>query len=559
MQINLVYDSLAQAAPQAFRDAIQAAANLLDAIFRDNITVNISIGYGEINGSPEPSGGASAGPASGISEGYSQLRTLLAQNLSPDVMSGLNALPGGSTIQGQSQVLVWSAEEKALGLLSGTNSALDGAAGFATNIPTNLLEGVALHELTHAMGRVPSSQPDIFDLYRYTGLGNVLFSGSIPSTPAYFSLDGGITNLAQYGLNSDPSDFLNGSLTPNDAFNEFYGGSTLQYLTRVDILQMEALGFHANLHPVGDFHAGGASDILWQNINTGDVQLWASVAGVGPAQSAQDLGTLPGWQVQQIADINGDGKDDLVWRYTNGDLVVWNSTPGGSVAFSGQDLGVLSLSWHLAGSGDFTATGKDDLLWRNDNGDVVIWFPSAGAGGTTVFNSQDLGVVTPDFQIQGVGDFNGDGRTDILWRSSGGDLILWNSTGSGGTASFSSQDLGVFGTSWHVQGVGDFNGDGKADILWRNDSGDVVLWDSAPGAGAGAFVGQDLGVMPTSWHIQQVGDVNGDGKSDIVWRNDNGDVTIWIDSAGAGGVHFTGHDLGVISTDWHIQSNWHGF
>jgi hypothetical protein len=125
---------------------------------------------------------------------------------------------------------------------------LDGSAGFGTGIATNLLEGVALHELTHALGRVPygGSQPDIFDLYRFSSAGTYLFGNAQPTAAAsYFSLDGGRTDLADYGRTSDPSDFLNSSgRTPNDPFNEFYNASTVQSLSHIDILQMEALGFH---------------------------------------------------------------------------------------------------------------------------------------------------------------------------------------------------------------------------------------------------------------------------------------------------------------------------
>jgi hypothetical protein len=246
MLINLEYDSRAQAAPQSFRDAIQAAANVLDATFTDNITVNITVGYGEIEGTPEPSGGASAGPNSGVLVNYSQVRTWLAQNASIDVQSGVAAMPTATSIQGQSQVAVWLAQERLMGLVPANDPGVDGAAGFATNIPTSSLEGVALHELTHALGRVPyGPQPDILDLYRFTGQGTRLFTDSIPAAASYFSLDGGRTDLADYGRNSDPSDFLNSSgRTPNDPFNEFYNASTVQSLSHMDLLQMEALGFH---------------------------------------------------------------------------------------------------------------------------------------------------------------------------------------------------------------------------------------------------------------------------------------------------------------------------
>jgi hypothetical protein len=50
MIINLLFDGSALAAPQSFRDGLQTAANILEAAFNDSITVNISVGYGEVDG-----------------------------------------------------------------------------------------------------------------------------------------------------------------------------------------------------------------------------------------------------------------------------------------------------------------------------------------------------------------------------------------------------------------------------------------------------------------------------------------------------------------------------
>ena len=116
-----------------------------------------------------------------------------------------------------------------MGLLGANNTSTDdGSATFATDINPNLLVGVALHELTHAMGRVPyGPQPDIFDLFRFTSVGTRLFAGGTTAPAAYFSVDGGNTKLADYGRTSDPSDFLNSGVQgSNDPFNEFYNGST---------------------------------------------------------------------------------------------------------------------------------------------------------------------------------------------------------------------------------------------------------------------------------------------------------------------------------------------
>src|SRR5438105_4249806 len=149
--------------------------------------------------------------------------------------------------------------QQAAGILAGTisdkitvNLVIDysgtdgGSATFATDIDPNLLVGVALHELTHAVGRIPyGPQPDIFDLFRFTSVGTRLFSGSDTAPAAYFSVDGGYTKLADYGRNSDPSDFLNSGVQgPNDPFNEYYTYNTSQGLTTVDKQQLDALGFH---------------------------------------------------------------------------------------------------------------------------------------------------------------------------------------------------------------------------------------------------------------------------------------------------------------------------
>jgi hypothetical protein len=92
----------------------------------------------------------------------------------------------------------------------------------------------------------------------------------------------------------------------------------------------------------------------------------------------------------------------------------------------------------------------------------------------------------------------------------------------------------------------DFNGDGESDVLWRNTSGDAAIWNSN---GSGGFSGQDLGVIDNSWQVAGVGDFNSDDKADILWRNTSGEAAIW-NSNGSGG--FTGQDLGTIDLSWKV-------
>jgi serralysin len=250
--INLLFDAAAMAAPQSFRDAIQQAAAVLTAAISDKITVNIRIDYSGTGG------GAAGGPDNGLYEPYSTVRADLVNNATPGDTIFSTTLPTGTSFQGQTSVAVWNAQLKLWGVQGGPTAndttTDDGSATFATDINQNLLIGVALHELTHAMGRVPygptsapppTPQPDIFDFFRFTGVGTRLIKGGATAPAAYFSVDGGNTKLADYGQTSDASDFLNSGVQgSNDPFNEFYGGGTLQGLTAVDLQQLDALGFH---------------------------------------------------------------------------------------------------------------------------------------------------------------------------------------------------------------------------------------------------------------------------------------------------------------------------
>ena len=117
-------------------------------------------------------------------------------------------------------VLFYESSALAAPLLSLTNSTVDGAVGMGTQIPSSPLVGVALRELTHAMGREASVGPSFATPARTTPILH-LFSG--------FSIDGGSTKLADFGQTSDSSDFLNcGVQGTNDPYNEFYNGSTIQ-------------------------------------------------------------------------------------------------------------------------------------------------------------------------------------------------------------------------------------------------------------------------------------------------------------------------------------------
>uniref|UniRef100_UPI001178BCC8 FG-GAP repeat domain-containing protein n=1 Tax=Calothrix rhizosoleniae TaxID=888997 RepID=UPI001178BCC8 len=106
-------------------------------------------------------------------------------------------------------------------------------------------------------------------------------------------------------------------------------------------------------------------------------------------------------------------------------------------------------------------------------------------------------------------DFNGDGRADILWRNSNtGENYLWMMNGT--TIIRGGSLFTVNASGWYVDELGDFNGDNRADILWRNSStGENYMWmmDGNTIIDSGSL----NTVNASGWYTDEVGDFNGDG------------------------------------------------
>ena len=231
---------------------------------------------------------------------------------------------------------------------------------------------------------------------------------------------------------------------------------------------------------------------------------------------------------------------DVQWQNgLGGELAVWGMNGAQAVSSNIVSLegspAVPDATWSVAGLGDFNGDGTNDFLWRNQNGTLVDW--TMNGSQITASQAVTFGAnpVAPDnsWNVAGIGDFNGDGKSDILWRNANGSLIDWTMNGSQVTAS---QQITLGGTatspdsSWSVAGIGDFNGDGKSDVLWRNTNGSLIDWTmngSQITSSQTVTLGGSAATPDSSWSVAAIGDFHGDGKSDILWRNTNGSLIDW--------------------------------
>jgi Ca2+-binding RTX toxin-like protein len=274
-----------------------------------------------------------------------------------------------------------------------------------------------------------------------------------------------------------------------------------------------------------DFGNNEKADVLWRNTVTGETYLYqmngSAVANEGSVRTVSN-----DWKIAGTGDFNSDKKSDILWRNTvTGETYLYQMN--GSAVANESSVRTVSNDWKIAGTGDFNGDKKSDILWRNTvTGEAYIYHMN----GSTISSEGLVRNVSNDWGVAGTGDFNGDGKSDILWRNANtGSTYLYLMNG---TAVASEREIRQVTNDWVIKGVDDFDGDGKADILWRNtNNGDTYIYQMN-----GLVVAAEglIGTLPTSndykqnyWNITGTGDYNGDGKADILWRHTNGTAYIW--------------------------------
>ncbi len=318
---------------------------------------------------------------------------------------------------------------------------------------------------------------------------------------------------------ADQSDHID--ILLNNGDGTFQGAPTYYPPTNSGFLQPVGIVTEAN---VAAANFGGAfPGFLASTVNDG-VTLYVG-NGKGGFQAPQSFAVQGQANGIAAADFNGDGKPDAAVAQSSGNIAILLGTANGFESPLTASSGGISATAIV--SGDFNSDGKADLAivgQSNGSGTLAILF--GNGDGTFQAPVAIPAGISPFYLL--AADLNGDGKLDLIFSdygTNGNSGAIYVSLNNG--AGVFQAPVQVFSGTYPAFGIGDVNGDGKLDLVASADVQDgnaVLSW--LAGNGNGTF--KTPVVITTSGASDNavlVQDFNGDGHADIVLAHQDGNAT----------------------------------
>lgn len=233
----------------------------------------------------------------------------------------------------------------------------------------------------------------------------------------------------------------------------------IQGVNVVDTRQVNLANTDPNWKIVGtgDLNGDGYPDIVWRHQTQGWLAYWTlvnnSVTGTGLLSIPKNADL--NWTIKGVGDVNGDGYADLIWQHTDGSIAVWTmrgATVLTTTLFSISGTG--DPNWKIAAVADLNKDGKEDLIFQHATGGwLAVWF----VNGTQITRINYLSInqqSDTNWKIQAAGDIDGTGVPKIIWRhQTQGWVAAWTMNDFNVTGTFFINPNKVDNLNWQVVGA----------------------------------------------------------------------------------------------------------
>lgn len=304
--------------------------------------------------------------------------------------------------------------------------------------------------------------------------------------------------------------------------------------TDASALKVTAASSNTLLVSAAEIFLGGAGSVrtlmidpVPGQVGTATITLAVADAAGAVATTAFTL-TVTAPSSRTPGDFDGDGLADILFQEQSGVLASW--LMNGVSLVAGRYLepsNVGDTSYRIVASADFNQDQKLDILFQRSDGTLAVWFMD----GTALSNTSLLQPSEPEaanWRVKAVADLDGDAKSDLVLQRPDGAIEVWIMNGVSRVAIRTIEPLSRTDEHWSIVGAGDFNRDGKSDLVFQHTNGDLVVWH------LDNFVASGASLVPSNpgdsrLRVKSTVDRNHDGKPDLLFqRQSDGALVIWL-------------------------------
>lgn len=311
---------------------------------------------------------------------------------------------------------------------------------------------------------------------------------------------------------------------------------------------------------LGDVDGDGKSDMIVPNPYEHALSILRNTSTLGNVSYASKQsfavgtsGTSP-MCTPAFVDLDGDGKGDIIVgdNGSNTLSIFRNTSTSGSISLATRQTVSTSATPYSIGFADFNGDGKFDLVVSSNSSATASVFPNTSTLGTISFGTKmDITVGGSQYHGIAIADFDGDGKTDFatLNRSSNSISIIRNTSSTSSMSFATKVDLSLATSNAFWLSSTDIDGDGKIDLAVTHESGTTMsVFRNISSSGTITFATrQDLSSLNNSRNIC-FADFNGDSKPDMLVPAFSGSAALHLNTSTSGAITFAAYQTVYIAS-----------
>jgi hypothetical protein len=319
-------------------------------------------------------------------------------------------------------------------------------------------------------------------------------------------------------------DVLSGSVDDNKvAWYRNGGGSPPTWTPQV--ISSTAGGVRAVF--AADVNADGRVDVLSANFDTDTFMWYKNGGGAAPVWTPYTIATgvaYDGPHSINAADLDGDGRVDVATACWMGNSIAWHKSGGGSApTWTSYTISSTTMSASFVVVADVDGDGRLDVVSSSYSDDKIAWFRNGG-GSPIVWTTNIISTTATGAHSVFVADMDGDGRLDALSASQAGRKVEWYKNGGGSpptwtTYTVTSTTIG----SVHAVYAADVDGDGRVDALACSENDNKAMWYKNEGGSPPAWTPYSVSTSVAYAASVFAAYVDSDGRLDVLTASSHDD------------------------------------